>query len=175
MSEIWYYAEQERSVGPLTLHELRQKLLKADNAEDVLVWGDKFRDWKMAGDVPELRAHTIVPPPLSINRATAQPNDVPSAESHPAIEIKGIAGWLVLPVLGTLLAPFYVAYGTFQLFTAITNASPNINQGLKSFAFIELLFVCLSAQTIISKAFYLSVSSYPYWYLHRYLCYIRVL
>jgi hypothetical protein len=56
VSDIWYYADAAEQVGPLTLQELRQKLAAFSNANDVLVWCNRFTDWKPARDVTELVA-----------------------------------------------------------------------------------------------------------------------
>ena len=64
MSTIWYYADGGQQVGPLTLQELKQTLSNIPMPHQVLVWCDTFSDWKRAEDVPELRAQTVVPPPL---------------------------------------------------------------------------------------------------------------
>jgi hypothetical protein len=61
VSDIWYYADRNGHVGPLTLQQLRQTLATVPNAADVLVWRDKFPVWKRAGDVPELRGQFAVP------------------------------------------------------------------------------------------------------------------
>jgi GYF domain 2 len=141
MSEVWFYAEKGRQVGPLTLNELRQKLAKTPNAKEVLVWGDEFPDWKKAGEVPELRAQTVVPPPLPDGTTAKKPShDLSTQEKHPPNEIKGISGWLLLPVLGTILTPFYVGYGMFQLIIAITNVSPNADQSVKLLLFLRFYF-----------------------------------
>jgi uncharacterized protein YecT (DUF1311 family) len=63
VSDSWYYAENGGHVGPLTLRELRQKLAAHSKADDVLVWCDRFADWKRAKDVPEFRAQAALPPP----------------------------------------------------------------------------------------------------------------
>lgn len=62
MSDIWYYAaaNDDREVGPLTLQELKAALAAFSNAKNVLVWCDRFTDWKLAQDVPELKARTVV-------------------------------------------------------------------------------------------------------------------
>jgi hypothetical protein len=64
VSEIWYYADDDGKVGPLTLRELRQELAAFSNAKDVLVRCDRFADWKLARDAPELKAQTAFPHPL---------------------------------------------------------------------------------------------------------------
>jgi hypothetical protein len=70
MSDIWYYADGDAGgVGPLTLRELKEALAGFSDAGDMLVWCDGFQDWKLAKDVPELRAKTVLPPPLPRKRA----------------------------------------------------------------------------------------------------------
>ena len=61
---IWYYADRNERIGPLTLEELKGTLQTLANPADVLVWCEKFSDWRRAGDVSELRVQVIVPPPL---------------------------------------------------------------------------------------------------------------
>jgi hypothetical protein len=53
--EVWYYADAEEQVGPLSLDELRSALATYSNAKEVFVWCDRFPDWKQAGEVPELK------------------------------------------------------------------------------------------------------------------------
>jgi hypothetical protein len=40
MSDVWYYAEGDKSVGPLTLTQLKTILSRVSDAKDVLVWRD---------------------------------------------------------------------------------------------------------------------------------------
>ena len=54
--EIWYYADSEHQLGPLTLDELREMLTSNSNANEVFVWCARFADWKQVGDVPEVKA-----------------------------------------------------------------------------------------------------------------------
>jgi uncharacterized membrane protein YhaH (DUF805 family) len=68
LSNVWYYADHGRQIGPLTLPELKDALAVAPMPRQVLVRCDTFPDWKRAGDVPELRAQTVVPPPLPQTR-----------------------------------------------------------------------------------------------------------
>jgi hypothetical protein len=73
VSDIWYYADADGQVGPLSLQELRQELAASSNANDVLVWCEGFPDWKPARDVTELRA---VPPQLPRTNVKAKrPHD----------------------------------------------------------------------------------------------------
>jgi hypothetical protein len=63
MSDVWYYAEGDKSVGPLTLSELKTILSRVSDARDVLVWRDGFSSWQTAKIVPEL-APVVIKPPL---------------------------------------------------------------------------------------------------------------
>jgi hypothetical protein len=72
VSDIWYFADQQGQVGPLGLQELKDALATVSDARDVLVWRDGFSDWKKAGDVPELRAQTVRPPPLPSRLGSAK-------------------------------------------------------------------------------------------------------
>jgi hypothetical protein len=51
MSDVWYYAEGEKSVGPLSLADLTAILSRVSNAKDVLVWRDGFEQWQRAATV----------------------------------------------------------------------------------------------------------------------------
>jgi GYF domain 2 len=64
MSEAWYYVNSGQRSGPLSLHGMRETLATLPDAKNVLVWCEGFPDWKIAGDVNELRARSLAPPPL---------------------------------------------------------------------------------------------------------------
>lgn len=53
------------------------------------------------------------------------------------LEPKGIGGWLILPVIGTVLSPFVMAYWTFQSVTALDES---LSTGLLAFIVIESVF-----------------------------------
>lgn len=80
VTDLWYCADQNGRIGPLTLQELLETLATLPNAADVLVWCDKFSDWKRAGDVDELRAQFVVPPPLP----PRVPPPLPAGRAAPA-------------------------------------------------------------------------------------------
>ena len=73
--DVWYCADQNRPVGPLTFEGLLAKLLTLSNAANALVWCDRFSDWRRAGDVNEIKPLILVPPPLP-GSALAQPPSV---------------------------------------------------------------------------------------------------
>jgi GYF domain 2 len=60
--EAWYFVDSGLRAGPISLQSLKETLVTLPHAENVLVWCNGFPDWKIAGDVEELRAMT--PPPV---------------------------------------------------------------------------------------------------------------
>jgi uncharacterized RDD family membrane protein YckC len=66
MDIVWYYAEGEKSVGPLSQADLSAILSRVTNAKSILVWRDGFATWVKAESVPELAPYVIKPPPLPI-------------------------------------------------------------------------------------------------------------
>jgi undecaprenyl pyrophosphate phosphatase UppP len=55
----------------------------------------------------------------------------------PRDNLKGIAGWLVLPIFGTILAVFWTAYGAFLNITALS--SSKADQSVTNFVWLETL------------------------------------
>lgn len=66
MDGSWYYAEGDKSVGPISLADLRSVLSLISDASRVLVWRNGFTGWMTAGEVPELAPYVIKPPPLPV-------------------------------------------------------------------------------------------------------------
>jgi hypothetical protein len=62
MSDGWYYADGDKSVGPLSLADLTAMLSRVSNAKDVLVWRTGFDQWQRAAAVAALAAIVIKPP-----------------------------------------------------------------------------------------------------------------
>jgi YidC/Oxa1 family membrane protein insertase len=61
MSDIWYYGDRGKPVGPLPLADLTKVLSRVENAKDVLVWRDGFEHWQRAETVPELMVVVFKP------------------------------------------------------------------------------------------------------------------
>lgn len=144
MSDTWYYAIGKDRFGPLTLEEIKDMLPTLRNPQDVLVWRDGFSAWTRASDVPGLRAKTIIPPPLPSTGAMIDRAD--SASGPGPAKPRGIGGWLILPVLGTILTPLYMAYGALRLAAdlsrtgggSLMRAVDSLNPALKPFVLAEL-------------------------------------
>ena len=77
MAQEWFYAEDERSVGPLSFDALTTALRRMAEPGKTLVWREGLGDWRPAGDVPELarRIETGLPvvanPDPTVDRWTA--------------------------------------------------------------------------------------------------------
>jgi hypothetical protein len=76
MTRNWYYAEGEKSVGPLSLADLIAILSRVSKAESVLIWRDGLSNWVEAKNLPELAPHVIKPPllPVSSHSSTHLPS-----------------------------------------------------------------------------------------------------
>lgn len=62
-AQNWHYVDYVGQVGPLTLEQLRQAILKFPEPDGVLVWRYGLTNWVRAGDVAELARRPPPPPP----------------------------------------------------------------------------------------------------------------
>jgi YidC/Oxa1 family membrane protein insertase len=78
MSDIWYYGDGGKSVGPLSLADLAKVLSsRGTSAKDVLVWRSGFEQWQRAEIVPELVALVSSPPQPPLLPSTSPPPPLP--------------------------------------------------------------------------------------------------
>jgi hypothetical protein len=61
------------------------------------------------------------------------------SQAHAGAELKGIGGWLILPVIGTLLSPLIPGYAAFQDAVVLLKNTA-LSTGLAAFIVIELLY-----------------------------------
>jgi hypothetical protein len=76
MSDVWYYVDSGRAVGPLSISELCQTLRSQPNWTVTLVWCEGFADWKGAGRVAELKKWMVTPPAVPGSQQSS--NDIPT-------------------------------------------------------------------------------------------------
>jgi hypothetical protein len=62
MSDVWYYVDSERAVGPLALADLAKALRSRPRWKATPVWCEGLADWQKAGDVAELYKWIVTPP-----------------------------------------------------------------------------------------------------------------
>ena len=82
----YYYSDNEKQLGPLTLDELKEKRIK----KSTLVWTDGFTDWTTADKVDELKDIVISePPPLPKKETTKQSDTVTFKQTvSPTVNVK---------------------------------------------------------------------------------------
>ena len=108
MSDIWYYAVEDKAVGPISLADLTLILSRASNAKNALVWRAGFEQWQRASTVPELAAFAIKPPPLPAPSPLppALPRDHLTAPAG-AVQPSGASRsrtWIAVIVIATAVA-----------------------------------------------------------------------
>ncbi|MEW6639131.1 MAG: DUF4339 domain-containing protein [Pseudomonadota bacterium] len=136
MAEIWYYAEQDETKGPLSLDELALALKRQPRADKVFVWREGYKDWVRAGDVPELSRFFVRPPPL---RQTVPSPRPPEFKPPTETATRGWKGWvanLVGAAIGLVLSKVFgmtfwlPALGILAAYWALTKikiASPIVS------------------------------------------------
>jgi hypothetical protein len=91
--QLWYYAEGGKPIGPMALTELTAVLSRVANAIDIPVWRNGFGQWQRAGEVRELRAYVIKPPPLSpLPLHSSSPTNWELSTVASAVKKKGVIG-----------------------------------------------------------------------------------
>jgi hypothetical protein len=103
MPVIWYYAQNERGVGPLEFEVLQTELAKTPNWREVLVWRAGFDGWRKAGTVDEIVERFVEPQSIPrTERAPAGPSkDVPVKSNKRwaiGLGLAGVAGIVAIVV-----------------------------------------------------------------------------
>ena len=78
MDDGWFYAEEGKSIGPVTRDALVTLLRKMPDPGKVKVWRAGFADWQDAKDVPQIFDQIFRPPPLSDGKLERTPVNLAS-------------------------------------------------------------------------------------------------
>ena len=112
MNKIWYYAEGDKSVGPILLADLIAILSRVSTPQNVLVWRDGLLNWVEAKDVPELAPHLIKPPPLPFKPTVSATNEV--AQKSELTWQRALSVWWLLywrGVIGGVIIAVVIGFG----------------------------------------------------------------
>ncbi|WP_164937734.1 DUF4339 domain-containing protein [Bradyrhizobium guangxiense] len=124
MSEGWYYANGDQSLGPVSIQELVRALNLLSEPGAALIWKNGFSEWQAARSVPEVAAWLGQRPP--------QIRPTPRLETPKARRVvrtekrkRGFFGWLFLIVFllfNGLMAAWLFSYWS-QVLPMTTNGS----------------------------------------------------
>jgi hypothetical protein len=135
MSVFWYYAQNEKAVGPLTLAELGAILSRVPSAKHALVWRNGFPSWVYAGDVKELATFLISPPPLPTRLPKAKPPRAGSVLNSWLLVcicagvLWGVAGYALYPYSSVLIVLLPILSAA-AIATSLWRRKYNISVGL---------------------------------------------
>jgi len=76
MSDLWYYAQNNQSVGPVSLAALKTILLESPRSESVFVWRAGFPRWIEARNVDQLAMLFMARPKVFAADTTLTLNEV---------------------------------------------------------------------------------------------------
>jgi hypothetical protein len=126
VTSVWYFADGQAPVGPLSLRELQETLPTLSNPAQVLVWRDGLPDWMAASEVPELRKHALKPSPIpeSPPRWVYVPKCAASGSQTRAVTIAALFG-LALMILSAISSAMNAGY-----ITPIDRVDPLIRKSL---------------------------------------------
>jgi GYF domain 2 len=120
MDDGWFYAEEGKSIGPVTRDALVTLLRKIPDPGKVKVWHTGFADWQDAKGVPQISDQIFRPPPLSNGKLErtpmcleeAQPSEQDAAkrvQKNTRGRVSFLIALVILLVLGAFLSS--IIYG----------------------------------------------------------------
>jgi len=90
MDDGWFYADEGKSIGPVTYDALLAALRNMLDPGKVKVWHAGFSDWRDAKDVPQLSDQLLRPPPLvaaKLERTPTRSSEVEPSEQDAAMKL----------------------------------------------------------------------------------------
>jgi GYF domain 2 len=63
-NDLWYYANGNEPVGPMSLDDLGSFLTRLPNGREIPVWNSRFAQWQKVKSVPELAVLFVKSPPI---------------------------------------------------------------------------------------------------------------
>jgi hypothetical protein len=118
MEGFWYYAVENKPIGPLTFVQLTVTLSGLSNPRSVLLWHASFDRWREAREVPEIlkiMPDLARPPPLQAELLVQAPTDYRTERDPKNNELQK-TGWR--KTAGTVLSVvvFAISFGVVREF-----------------------------------------------------------
>jgi hypothetical protein len=88
----YYYNDNGKPSGPITLDELKRKLASGEITPDTLVWAAGMPGWVAAKTIPELTVAQPLPAPSPAPAPSPTPNPSPAPTPAPAAAQGGCSG-----------------------------------------------------------------------------------
>lgn len=95
MEQEWFYAEDERSIGPLSSDALIGTLRRMAEPGKAFVWREGFETWRPASDIPELagrlakpRTDVVASPDPSLDRWTGSVSQAEVWDDDAAVSVR---------------------------------------------------------------------------------------
>jgi hypothetical protein len=102
MTDLWYYAEGEKTRGPLSIDELIPLLVRISDPRRIMIWRHGLDDWKPVDEVREVAQQVFRPPPLKPGPPPIPPASAPLVR-QPVVDAEDTAHFKdVKPELGPI-------------------------------------------------------------------------
>jgi hypothetical protein len=157
MIDTWFYADQERSVGPFDLAALKSALQKYPDWKELLVWRHDYREWQRAGSIEEIVALFATPSPIPNTgiRDFPKPEPKKTSSTWPVAKIFFGMSMLAAAVVG---GAFWktIINGAQTVFTRRSTAAVDLEKGFADAAakMRAVLPKKLDATTILAEVDY---------------------
>ena len=104
MQDGWFYANDDKPVGPLSFDALIANLRSMSNPETAGVWHASLTDWRIAKDVPQIAACISRPPPISTTRSTFEASNKSAPDEIQNKNVRGRIAFFVVLAIALLIA-----------------------------------------------------------------------
>jgi uncharacterized RDD family membrane protein YckC len=155
MNKLFYVAVNGQQHGPYTIEELRAQRI----TRDTMVWTEGQSDWRMAGQVDELRDIVLAAPPPLKSQSAPPPLAMSRQARQQEIEAEKYFGYKLAPI-GTRFGAMFVSgiitiIPAVLVFLAITNNNYDYPEGdIFSPNSMQENFIFIGVEVLLALIFY---------------------